>query len=593
MSWDAARRLIPLAVFAAALASFLPALGGEFLNWDDWTNFVSNPFYRGLGWQQIRWMFTSTLMGHYIPLTWLTLGLNYALGGMNPWGYHLLSLLFHAANAVLLYFLAQRLLTAAHDAGSQARCGDPGGSLAAAFAALLFAVHPLRVESVAWITERRDVLCGFFFLLSVLAYVRGAEGGGLVSGRWRILSLAAAAAALLSKAAAMPLPLVLLLLDVYPLRRRALGWRRLLVEKAPWTVLATVAAVVALLALPRGGPVTDYDRYGPLARLAMVGYSLAFYPRKFLWPTDLSPLYELPARVDVTEWRFAASLTAVLLTTAGLILARHRWPAGLAAWTYSAVMVLPVSGIVHSGHQLAHDRYSYLSGLGFALLAGSLIPWLAGAWRSGRMGALAACALVIALALVPVGWGSNSWRQSRLWHDSETLFRWAVATDPNCAVCSHNLGGQILHTRRDSATDVREAEVYLRRAIALRPGPEMATTHYNLGLALEVQQRYPEAEAAYRDYARLAPSAPEAPAALGLLLLAEDRVAEAVPLLRRAVAVSPRDSSVPAQVRSGLEARAAALARAGRTQEAAALASEAAAVSVKGAHLAIPAMPGR
>jgi protein O-mannosyl-transferase len=214
---------LPPLIFLIAGTVFLPALRGDFLNWDDSLNFVANPHYRGLGWPQIKWMLGATLMGHYIPVTWLSFGLNYALGGMNPWGYHLGNLILHAANTTLVYLITRRLLAAALEDGSQrGRVTNPV-VLAATFAALVWGVHPLRVESVAWITERRDVLCGLFFLLTVLAYLKGIERGGHPRPVWRALSLAAFAAALLSKAAAMPLPAILLLLDFYPLRRA--GWK--------------------------------------------------------------------------------------------------------------------------------------------------------------------------------------------------------------------------------------------------------------------------------------------------------------------------------------------------------------------------------
>src|SRR6266852_2280990 len=175
------RLLLPLLVFLITGTVFLPALRGDFLNWDDSVNFVANPYYRGLGWAQIKWMLTATLMGHYIPVTWLSLGLNYALGGMNPWGYHLGNLILHAANATLVYLIARRLLAAARGGGSQS--GHATGPVvgAGAFAALVWGVHPLRVESVAWITERRDVLCGLFFLLAALSDLKGLERGG---DRW-------------------------------------------------------------------------------------------------------------------------------------------------------------------------------------------------------------------------------------------------------------------------------------------------------------------------------------------------------------------------------------------------------------------------
>src|SRR5215510_1121491 len=202
--------LIPLIVAIATVAAFLPAIGNQFVSWDDAKNFVDNPHFRGLGWSQLKWMWTTFHMGHYVPLTWMTLGLDYSLWGMNPAGYHATNLLLHAANAVVLYFVARRLFAlAARNVTGESSSPDRF-VLPAAIAALVFAIHPLRVESVAWITERRDMLSLLFFQSSISAYLRYASSD---SGRRRLywLSVAAFFCALLSKATVITLPAVLLL----------------------------------------------------------------------------------------------------------------------------------------------------------------------------------------------------------------------------------------------------------------------------------------------------------------------------------------------------------------------------------------------
>ena len=528
--------LLPLLVFLITGAAFLPALRGDFLNWDDSINFVANPHYRGLGWAQIKWMLSATLMGHYIPVTWLSFGLNYALGGMSPWGYHVGNLVLHAANATLVYLIARRLLAAARDGGSQS--GHATGPVvgAGAFAALVWGVHPLRVESVAWITERRDVLSGLFFLLAVLAYLKGLERGGDLRPTWQVLSLAAFAAALLSKAAAMPLPAVLLLLDLYPLRRRDVGWRRLAIEKLPYAALAAATAVVALIALPRGAAVTSYDSYGVAARVGMVAYSLIFYPVKFVLPIRLSPMYELPARVDLASWPFLPALLGVAGVTAALVLGRARRPGALAAWTYSALMVLPVSGVVHAGSQLVNDRYSYLSGIGFAVLAGAGVLGVLRLRERGRVSTTTASALTGGAALIVLTLGLATWTQTQVWHDSETLWRWAVEMDPACSLCHGNLGSAITSTELGLAR-LDEAEGHLRRAIELRP--DHPIPHFNLGTLLSVRTRYGEAEAALRTYLELLPESPSGLGRLGHLYLLQGRLEDAVPLLERARGLPP------------------------------------------------------
>ena len=556
------RVLLPTLVALLAFAAFLPALEGGFLDWDDDRNFLWNTGYRGLGLRELQWMFTATWMGHYIPVTWLTFGLNHALGGMDPWGYHLGNLLLHAANTTLFFFVARRLLVVARPEGGVAV------GLAAAAAALLWALHPLRVESVAWITERRDLLCGFFYLIAVLAYLRGATREHTLSGRWLVASLIAFAAALGSKAIAMTLPLTLLVLDVYPLRRLRLGWPALVREKLGHFALAAVGAGVASWAVTRGAGWTSYEAYGLEARLAMTGYSFWFYPAKLVWPERLSPLYELPARIRLLDAEFLWPTVAVLVVTAVLLLARRRAPGALAAWLHSLIVLAPVSGIAHAGHQLAHDRYSYLSGLGFAVLAGAGVMWLGQQRARGQVSRWVVGATAAALVLALAGLGASTWVQSRIWRDSESLWRSAVTAHPTCALCRQKLGG-VLQT----AGLHREAEAELTRAIALRP--ERPTAHNSLGALYVDQGQLGLAEAEFREAIRLAPQYAEATANLGALYARQRRYAEALPFLRRAVALSPQFGNARGNLAFALDNAGVELAQSGKPAEAVGLFKEA------------------
>ncbi len=485
-------KLIPWALAALAFLAFLPALDAGFVNWDDPANFLDNEAYRGLGWKHLAWMFTTTRMAVYAPLAWVSLGVNYVLGGMDPWGYHLGNLLIHAGNTALFFLVARRLLSAA--AGGGAPWGIVAGS---ALAALVFGLHPLRVESVAWVTERRDVLCGWFYLLAVLAYLRAVDADR--PRPWMAASLAAFAGALLSKGLAMTLPATLLILDVYPLgRHRRLGWAAILKEKLPYALLAAAAATAAMIALHRDAVVRDYSDYGPAARIAMVAYSLFFYPWKFVWPTGLGPMYELPARLDPLEPRFLGPLAVVVVVTLMLVALARRWPAGLAAWVHSAVAVAPISGLVHAGNQLAHDRYSYLSGLGFALVAGSGLVWAANMGARGRLGRGTLAAILVTAALVVAGLGAATWRQTQIWHDSVKLWWSSVVDDPACANCLNGLGRAFLERGQTVP-----AETAFRAAVDLRP--DLPIGHNNLGVALAMQGRDEEAAASFREALRRAP----------------------------------------------------------------------------------------
>ncbi len=329
----------------------------------------------------------------------------------------------------------------------------------------------------------------------------------------------------------MPLPAVLLLLDLYPLRRSNAGWKRLMIEKIPYTAMGVATAVIALIALPRGAGVTSYESYGAAARIGMIAYSLVFYPLKFIFPVRLSPMYELPARVDLASWPFLAALLGVLGVTTILVLIRTRWPGGLAAWTYSALMVLPVGGVVHAGSQLVNDRYSYLSGLGFAVLAGAGVLGVLRLRGRGRATITTVSALVAGAGLAVLTLGFATWTQAQVWRDSETLWRWAVEMDPECSLCHGNLGSAITAADLGRAR-LDEAEAHLRRAIALRP--DNPIPYFNLGTLQLVRTRHAEAEAAFQSYLRLLPGSPSGLGRLGLLYLLQDRVEDAVPLLVRA-----------------------------------------------------------
>jgi len=557
--------LLPAAVFAIAFVTFLPGLSGEWLNWDDDVNFLLNRDFRGLAWENVRWMFTTTHQGHWIPLTWLTLGANYTLGGMNTWGYHLVNLVLHAASAVLFYFAARRLISAARPGYEK-----PALSAGAVFAALLFGVHPLRVESVVWVTERRDVLSVFFFLLSALGYLRAVERGhdGRLASAWRGLSLAAFVCALMSKSSTLMLPAALLLLDVYPLRRVGLGWRRLIVEKLPYLVLAAVDVVVVWIAVQRAAKLTGLGTHGLAGRAAIVFYSFFYYPWKLVWPVELSPMYEVPPHLDPLQPRFVVATAVVVLVTAALVALRRRWPAGLAAWVYSALMILPLSGVIHAGFQLVQDRWSYLSGMGFNLLAGGGIAWLLDARARGRVGAMitrsASAGVAAALLFLAVA----TWDQSKVWANSETLWRWAASLDPECAVCWNNLGQALSGQKRHP-----EAEAAYRRVATLRP--MTGSLANNIGIALAGQRKDADAEAMLLEALRLDPNLTGALLNLGSHEAQTGRFAEALSHLRRAYALDPRFFASAMELAQALVAAAAAERKAGRPDQAMALYREA------------------
>jgi protein O-mannosyl-transferase len=559
---DRGRWLFPAGAAGLTLLCYLPALANGFIDWDDSPLLLSNPHYRGLSLDHLRWMFTTRLMGHWMPLNWMSFGFDYAVWGMRPLGYHLTNVLLHAINAAVVYALASKLLQLSlPERLTTDRMRVRLGALAAALA---FSLHPMRVESVAWVTERRDVLSGLFFLLAIWAYLRygetrTAEGRGGSWPYWTAVALCGLA--LLSKVMAVSLPVILLVLDIYPLRRLGFGpggWmgpaaRRVWLEKLPFVALCAGASALALWAQLAGGSPVPLEALPWSGRLAIVGYQLAFYIGKTLVPTHLAILYELRLPLDLEQWRIVSSVATVAAVTAVAVALRRRVPGVLVAWAGYVVILLPPSGIVQSGYQIAADRYSYLACIGWSLLAGAAVVAL------GRVAALAAFVLLAVL-------GGLSWTQAKMWRDNETVWRHAVEVDPRSGIARANLGAALNAHGRPV-----EARAELREAIRLRPGypdahlslgltlaqggdpaaavphfrealrlwPRFAEAHNNLGAALAVQGRRDEALSHFREALRLNPDYAEARNNLGLALAQEGKLREAAEQFTRAVELNP------------------------------------------------------
>jgi tetratricopeptide (TPR) repeat protein len=291
-------------------------------------------------------------------------------------------------------------------------------------------------------------------------------------------------------------------------------------------------------------------------------------------------MYELPVRVALPDPRFLVPVVIATLTTTALLLARRCWPGGLAAWLHAAVVVLPVSGVVHAGWQLAHDRYSYLAGLGLALLGGAGVTWLLSARGRQRLGPLGLGAAMVASALVLLALGAGAWRQAGFWRDPETLWQAAVNADPTCALCHTNLGTAILQSGRLRPDRLARAEAHLREAARLRP--DHADPLFNLGSLLALERRFTEAEAVLQRYRERFTSHPDGPMRLGMLYVDWGRPAQGIPHLREALRMRQDYPQARAELARALRAHALELERAGRGEDARALAREAATLGAEG-----------
>jgi tetratricopeptide (TPR) repeat protein len=434
----------------------------------------------------------TTHTGHYMPLTWLSLGLDYVLWGMNPLGYHLTSLLLHSLNAAIWFLTLLEILKHARPGeGTRARCGM------ALIGALFFSIHPLRVESVAWITERRDVLSGTFFLLSVFAYLRSTRAPA--RGRWLGLSAAAFAGSMLCKAMGMTLPLVLLLLDFWPLRRFAReSWKSVLLEKLPFIGIMVVAAGLSAWAQMTAHAITPTEAYPWSERLGQPGYRLSFYVLRTLLPIGLSPLYFYRPSFGVGE---VVGWIAVLMVTLFLLIRWRRFPEASIAWVSYLVLIAPVCGIIQAGPHAVADRYSYLACLPFAALASGALAFATGA-AARRATAAAAILVLVGLAALTI-------RQCGYWKDSIALWDRALAIEPDVYFSLQNRG-----SARMERLDWEGALSDFNRAIELHPS--YAPSWYGRGVTRAGLGDHPGAVSDLTQALALAPGKADALSARGL-----------------------------------------------------------------------------
>ncbi len=514
----------------------------EFLNYDDPEYVTENPYVSpGLTRKGVTWAFTHVHQATWHPLTSLSHMLDCSLFGLVPAGHHLHNALLHAAGTLVL-FLALSRMTAA--------------PWASAFVAALFALHPLHVESVAWVSERKDVLSGLFWMLTLWAYAAYAEQP---SRARYLLVLGTFALGLLAKPMLVTLPFVLLLLDYWPLARLSrAGAMRLVREKLPFFALAAVVSVVTYRVQVSAGAVSALEDHPLPLRLANALITYVAYVRDTIVPTGLAVFYPYPRAIPT--WQVVGTLVFLLGTTAGVLRLGRRHPYLAVGWLWYLGTLVPVIGLIKQGDQAMADRFTYLPSIGlFLMLAWTALPLAArpGLRRTGlvcaALGTLAACAVL-------------TWRQLGHWATSERLFTHTLAVTAdnhlahlNLGVALHASGDQVAargHFARALALkpthpkalvnvgmtlaeqgDRRGAIDHYRRAIAVSPG--YASAHFNLGLALADEGRLDEAAAALAKALEAMPEHAKAHAQLGRVLAAQGRLDAAIAQYETALVLAP------------------------------------------------------
>jgi tetratricopeptide (TPR) repeat protein len=494
--------------------------GNEFLNYDDNTYITENAHVlHGLNWPDVKWAFTTGHSGYAHPVTWLSHQLDCQLYGAWSGGHHLTNLAIHVVNVLLLYLFFWR---------------STRDLWPSAFVAALFAIHPLHVESVAWIAERKDVLSGLFFMLTLHAYAAYATKPQL--SRY-LLALGLFVLGILSKPMLVTVPGALLLLDYWPLGRLALrpskrapavwpriGW--LIAEKIPFALVAAGWSVLTFVLQKEVGAVGQQET---ALRMANAIVSYATYLWTTFWPQHLAVFYPYPLAVPLSMVLVSA---AVIVLVSVLCIARLRSSPYLSVgWFWYLGMLLPVIGLIQAGSQAHADRYTYLPQIGLAVALGWGIAELTKSWPSRRYWLPGTVTVLMALLM------ARTWSQIKVWHDSESLWNHALAVTPDNLVARYNLGHVVGQQGR-----YEEAVEHFTRALQIKP--DFFDALLNMGLTLSDEGRPAEAIRYYHEALEVEPGSAKAHMQLGLVLIKTGEKDDAIEQLRRAQELSPNDPDI-------------------------------------------------
>lgn len=563
--------LAPAVLFVLIMLAFMPVLDAGLVDWDDDDLLIHETRYRTISYQSLQWMFTTSYTGHFQPLTWLSYSLDWSLWGRGTTGPHAFNVLLHFATAWLLYLITRRLLLLGLRRTADAPASSTGKSiahtpavnrvvdsasmpiLAASFlAAVFFAVHPLRVESVAWLAERRDVLSGVLYVGAVAAYLRYADNTPDRSTRsialpfarkYYGLSVFLCFISLLAKASAVTLPLVLIILDVYPLRRwkwgRHFSWK-IVAEKIPFLLLALLGGVRAVIAQQESGAMQTVGQHDLFARFAQSLYGLVFYLWKTILPAKLSPLYEIPSPDILTGsmlWISGLVWLALILLA---IKVRRRAPAVPIALMVYLVVVFPVLGFLQSGPQLVADRYSYLSCMGFAVLIGAGFYKLFNHPLWCKRANVRAVGILVGVVFITQSVRAT-FRQSDYWYSAKTLWSYAVQVSPGSAIAHTNYADALM-----GLGEVPLAFHHYQTALELYPNDAVA-----LHRVADIYNHAGQRDKAVRFYLRslrLDPNRRRACVSLAGLLAQTPRASDAVRILQDGLTRHPDDIEMMIQL---------------------------------------------
>jgi Flp pilus assembly protein TadD len=497
--------LICLILILASLIAYEPMRFNGFVNYDDVDYVTHNPqVLKGLTRDGVVWSFTDTdLTANWHPLTWLSHMLDVELFGVNPLWHHSVSLLFHIINTLLLFWIFNKMSAA------------PWRSF---FVAAAFALHPLHVESVAWVAERKDVLSGFFWMLTIAAYISYAAKPNI---RRYTLAVLFFIMGLMAKPMVVTLPFVLLLLDYWPLERfgwgqqykRGLLWR-LLAEKIPLFLLSLISSAITFFVQRHAGAMVRGENYSLITRISNASVAYIWYIAKLFYPAKLAVLYPHPGN-SLSLWQPIAAISAIVFITAIVFYLAFKKRFLVTGWLWYLGTLVPVIGLVQIGSQAMADRYTYLPSIGiFVMLAWGIDGFFAG-WKYKRV----LIGLVTSIVLIALLLGTRN--QLSYWQNTSTLYKHTLEVTENNYVIHNNYGYYLQeHGELDSA-----AENFNE---ALRIRPDYVSALINLGVVLRVQGKTDEAVIHWEKALALEPYNPNVNANLGLTLAMQGRYEEAI-----------------------------------------------------------------
>ncbi|MCJ7663010.1 MAG: tetratricopeptide repeat protein [Desulfobacterales bacterium] len=517
--------MICVLLIFTTLCAFWQVKGHDFLKFDDHVFITQNPMVQaGLTWTGLKWAFTTTQGGLWHPLIWLSFMLDYQLFGMNSGGFHLINLFFHITNTILLFLVLRRMT---------------GTLWRSAFVAALFALHPLHVESVAWVTERKDVLSTFFWMLTIWAYIRYVESPG-IKRYWPVF--VCFGIGLMAKPMLVTLPFVLLLLDYWPLGRLQLGRSikhshapnhdnkvsspfRLLWEKIPFFILTAILSFVTFFAMKKFGPTPFIESSPLLERVATTLIAYVFYMWKMIWPFNLAVYYPRPA-IFPTWQVVGACLLLAGISVLAIREIRNR-PYLLVGWLWFLGTLIPVSGLVEWALPwIGADRYTYVPLIGLFIMIAWGVPDLFPPWRYKKIALTISTTLLIVILMI------LTWSQVGYWQNGITLFTRTLKVTNNNWVAHYNLGVELAQKG-----NIDEAILHYQEA--LRINPTYASAHFNLGNALFNQGKVDEAILHYQEALRINPEDAMGHNNVGIALIRQGRADEAIFHFTEAIRIDP------------------------------------------------------